>query len=99
MRDYSNGGFFFIDVTVTMETYQSGRVVMDLDETFADDVKRAIKAGKIFAITGITNVAGVIAGAYVSEDTVYITAPIIGMNSTAIITVNPNGVANFEIES
>lgn len=48
MRDYPNGGFFFIDAAPIIATGESG---LKIDGIF-EDAKRAIEAGKVFVITG-----------------------------------------------
>lgn len=49
MRDYPNGGFFFIDAAPIIA---AGRGGLKIDGIF-EDATRAIKAGKVFVMTGI----------------------------------------------
>lgn len=47
MRDYSNGGFFFIDAAPIQAAGDAGLKIEDIFE----DAKRAIKGGKVFVLT------------------------------------------------
>lgn len=49
MRDYPNGGFFFIDAAPIIAAGEGGLKIAGIFE----DVKRAIEAGKVFVMTGI----------------------------------------------
>ena len=48
MRDYPNGGFFFIDAAPIQAAGKTGLKI----DGIHDEAKRAIKAGKLFVITG-----------------------------------------------
>ncbi len=81
MRDYSNGGFFFIDAAPIQAAGEGG---LKIDGIY-EDAKRAIKGGKVFVLTNfapdegaiITGVMGAVleadgisAGLPVSEQTI-----------------------------
>ena len=51
MRDYPNGGFFFIDAAPIIA---AGKTGLKIDGIF-EDAKRAIEAGKLFVITDRLN--------------------------------------------
>lgn len=50
MRDYPNGGFFFIDAAPIIAAGASGLKI----EGIYEDAKRAIEGGKVFVLTGVT---------------------------------------------
>lgn len=67
MRDYPNGGFFFIDAAPIQAAGAEG---LKIDGIF-EDAKRAIAGGKVFVLTGlaISNVStsGVVVSAMGGE--------------------------------
>lgn len=70
MRDYSNGGFFFIDAAPIQAAGNAGLKI----EGIFEDAKRAIAGGKVFVLTGlvISNVpmSGVVVSAMGNETTI-----------------------------
>lgn len=70
MRDYSNGGFFFIDAAPIQAAGNAGLKI----EGIFEDAKRAIAGGKVFVLTGlvISNVpmSGVVFSAIGGETTI-----------------------------
>lgn len=70
MRDYSNGGFFFIDAALIQAAGKSG---LEIDGIF-EDAKRAIEGGKVFVMTGLTmggaSVSGIILPAILGDETI-----------------------------
>ena len=50
MRDYPNGGFFFIDAAPIIAAGARGLKI----EGIYEDAKRAIEGGKVFVLTGVT---------------------------------------------
>lgn len=49
MRDYPNGGFFFIDAAPIIAAGRDGLKI----EGIFEDAKRAIEGGKVFVLTGV----------------------------------------------
>lgn len=70
MRDYPNGGFFFIDAAPIIAAGESGLKI----EGIFKDAKRAIEGGKVFVLTGLTlgnaAVSGVIVSAALGDDSI-----------------------------
>lgn len=50
MRDYPNGGFFFIDAAPIQAAGENG---LKIDGIF-EDAKRAVEGGKVFVLTHVT---------------------------------------------
>lgn len=95
MRDYPNGGFFFIDAAPIQAAGENGLHI----EGIFEDAKRAIESGKVFVITGavILNVAmsGIIATAYQTADGITITK----QGETSIdIYIAENDVVTFSVD-
>lgn len=96
MRDYPNGGFFFIDAAPIQAAGESG---LKIDGIF-EDAKRAAASGKVFVLTnfapdegtiinGVLAVAskadGVTAGMHVAEVTIAVV-----ITSEDVVTVETN---------
>lgn len=62
MRDYPNGGFFFIDAAPIIAAGESGLKI----EGIFEDAMRAINGGKVFVMTGLTLNGGVVSGVILS---------------------------------
>lgn len=56
MRDYSNGGFFFIDAAPIQAAGKNG---LKIDNIF-EDAKRAVVDGKVFVLSNYSPVNGTI---------------------------------------
>lgn len=56
MRDYPNGGFFFIDAAPIQAAGENGLHI----EGIFEDATRAVKGGKVFVLTGCAPAEGVL---------------------------------------
>lgn len=79
MRDYSNGGFFFIDAAPIIAAGETG---LKIDGIF-EDAKRAIEGGKVFVLTNIQLEEG---GTSVKLSGVFATAGFAGTAIQATVT-------------
>lgn len=95
MRDYPNGGFFFIDAAPIIAAGESG---VKIDGIF-EDAKRAFEAGKVFVVTGVTilgtAMSSCTATAYQGDDGIVISKQgeitfeiDIAENDTAVFTID-----------
>lgn len=70
MRDYPNGGFFFIDAAPIQAAGNAG---LKIDGIF-EDAKRAIEGGKVFVLTGLTisdtPMSGVVVSAMAGDEVI-----------------------------
>ena len=63
MRDYPNGGFFFIDAAPIIAAGESGLKIDGISE----DAKRAIKGGKVVVISNFPEDEGILQGAMIGS--------------------------------
>lgn len=95
MRDYPNGGFFFIDVAPIQAAGKNG---LKIDGIY-EDAKRAIAGGKVGIITGLIDpdgkpVGGIISAIYYSENDIQVAG--LDVTNTAHIIISDEDVATFE---
>ena len=94
MRDYPNGGFFFLDAAPIQAAGESGLKINGIFE----DAKRAIAGGKVFVLTGLVSgddaltFSGVVmfayedAGAIIAETNV--SGYMVNITSADVVTIS-----------
>lgn len=93
MRDYPNGGFFFIDAAPIQAAGENG---LKIDGIF-EDAKRAVEGGKVFVLTASLEGAiftGVMGTVSASEG---ISAMLEVANQTIALTITSEDVVTIEI--
>lgn len=100
MRDYSNGGFFFIDAAPIQAAGTNGLKIYGIFE----DAKRAIAGGKVFVLTHIqleqdgtsVKLSGVFATAGLSGTAIQATAT--AYNDTYLIMITNEDIITFVVD-
>lgn len=95
MRNYPNGGFFFIDAAPIQAAGENGLKIPGIFE----DAKRAIEGGKVGIITGLIDsddkpVGGVMATIYYTENDIQIGG--LDVVNTANIIISDEDIATIE---
>lgn len=95
MRDYLNGGFFFIDAAPIIAAGESG---LKIDGIF-EDAKRAIAGGKVFVLANFapdenTLITGVMVA--VNDNNEEISAGMSGAGGIVSVVFTPEDVVTIE---
>ena len=96
MRDYPNGGFFFIDAAPIQAAGENG---LKIDGIF-EDAKRAVDGGKVFVLTNYSPDEGVLAtGTMTAASTLEgVQADCYIPNGVITVVITPEDVVTITME-
>lgn len=92
MRDYPNGGFFFIDAAPIQAAGENG---LKIDGIF-EDAKRAVEGGKVFVMTNFASDESIVNGVMtVASETDTLSAGMSLAETTVSIVISPEDVVKI----